>query len=124
MKKFNLGLRIVFGLFFLVFGLNGFFNFFAPPAPSVQGGLFLGALGATGYIFPIVKALETLVGVALLSNKFVPLALIVLFPISINILLFNTMLNPAGAPIAIFTIAANLYLAWVNKNAYSALLKA
>ena len=44
--------RILLGLFFFVFGLNGFLQFLPqPPVPQTRGA-FMGALAATGYTFP------------------------------------------------------------------------
>lgn len=45
------GSRIVLGLIFFVFGLNGFFHFIPMPPPPEAGGKFLGALFETGYFF-------------------------------------------------------------------------
>jgi putative oxidoreductase len=42
-------------------------------------------------------------GALLLANRFVPLALILLGPIIVNILLFHSLMAPAGLPVALFT---------------------
>src|SRR5437899_10985925 len=77
--------RIVLGLVFFVFGLNGFFHFMPQQPMPAAAGAFGGALAQAGYFFPLLKPTETLAGVALLSNRFVPLALTVLAPIVVNI---------------------------------------
>src|ERR1700733_9388905 len=46
--------RVLLGLVFVVFGLNGFFGFLPVPAHPGAAGAFLGALGATGYMFPLL----------------------------------------------------------------------
>lgn len=122
-QKFALAARFLLGTIFFVFGLNGFFGFL--PAPPLEGpaGAFAGALVASGYMFPLIKGTEVLVGLALLANRFVPLALVVLAPISINILLFHTFLAPSlGLPLVI--LAAQLFLAWVHRSAYGPVLQA
>ncbi|MFQ5349383.1 MAG: acyltransferase, partial [Thermoanaerobaculia bacterium] len=73
--KMTLVARILFGLAFTVFGINGFLNFLPPPEPSAEGGAFLGALMATGYFFPFLKIVETVCGVLILIGRWVPLAL-------------------------------------------------
>ena len=72
------GARIVLGLIFFVFGLNGFFNFLpVPPPPEGAATQFMMGLGASGFFFPLLKITEIVVGAALLANRFVPLALVV-----------------------------------------------
>jgi hypothetical protein len=102
--------RIVFGLNFLVNGLNPFLHFYALPQPAPQAGAFAGALMATGYLFTFVKAVEIAVGALLIANRLVPLALVLIAPISVNIFLFNALLDPAAAPIGALVLALNGYL--------------
>ena len=118
------GIRIIFGLQFVVFGLNGFFQFLPMQAPTPEAGAFLGALMATGYMIPIIKGLEVLVGISMLANKYVPLALIVIFPIVVNIFLVHAVLDRSGFIVGLIVLAFNLALAWKNKNSYTNLLKA
>lgn len=122
--KVTMGIRLIFGLLFVVFGLNGFLNFIPTPTPTPESGAFLGALFATGYMFPIIKGLEIIVGLALLANKYVPLALVVIFPIVINIFLVHTILDPSGFIMGLALLVFNLTLIWSNKETYSPLFKA
>ena len=50
--------RVLLGLLFAVFGLNGFLDFIPPPAePQPEGAMaFAVALMKTGYMFPLIKA--------------------------------------------------------------------
>src|SRR5580658_10205309 len=67
--------RLLLGLVFFVLGLNGFLQFLpTPPAPE-RATAFVGALIATGYMFPLIKSVEVICGALLLSNRLVPLAL-------------------------------------------------
>ena len=123
--KFGPGLaRFVFGLVVLVFGLNGFLNFMPLPPPPPQAGAFMGALAATVYMFPLIKGIEVIVGVLLLSNRFVPLALALIAPNVVNIVLFHAVLAPAGLPVALLVLALELYLAWAYRGSYRAMLQA
>jgi len=113
MKKFPTVARVLLGLVFFIFGLNGFFNFMpAPAAMPEKVTAFMGGLMGTGYFFPFLKGLETLCGALLLSGAFVPLALVVLAPIIVNIFLFHAFLMPSGLPVAIVVVALEAYLAF------------
>lgn len=116
--------RIGLGLMFLVFGLNGFFHFLPTPTPEGAGAEFMGGLAASGYFFPFLKGTEVLVGLALLLNRFSPLALVVLAPISLNILVYNVFLMPSGIPMAAFIILAQVFLMWTYRDVYAPLLRA
>lgn len=116
--------RYFLGAGFALFGLNGFLHFLPqPPAPPAAAS-FAGALFATGYFFPLLKGTEVLVGLALLANRYVTLALAVLAPIMINIVAFHLFLAPAGLAIPIVLLAAHLYLAWAYRGAYAPMLRA
>lgn len=116
--------RLLLGFVFFVFGLNGFLGFMPQPSMPAEAGQFMGALAESGYFFPVLKALETLSGLALLTGAFVPLALTVLAPIVSQIALFHVFLAPGGLPIALFLLAAELYLAWAYRDAFRGVLQA
>jgi putative oxidoreductase len=87
--------RILLGLIFVVFGLNGFLHFIPSPPPPGAAGQFAGLLFTTHY-YIVVFALQFIGGVMLLSGRYIPLALIILGPIIVNILLFHIHMAPAG----------------------------
>ena len=120
--KAVLGARLLLGLIFFVFGLNGFLNFL--PAPPLEGkGLdFIMALVNTGYMFPLIKGIEVLAGILLLAGIAVPFALVLLAPIAVNILLFHTILAPAPA-LPLVILALGLFLAWNNKEKFAPLFR-
>lgn len=122
-RYISIASRVGLGLVFTVFGLNGFLGFLPPPEVPAEAGAFLGALAATGYMFPLIKGTEVVAGLLLLSNRYVPLALTLLAPITLNILLFHSLLAPALA-LPLLLIAAQLYLAWVNRASFQGLLRA
>lgn len=93
--------RLLLGLVFLVFGLNGFLQFLdMGPMPTGLAGQFMGALFQSHY-FWVVAGLQVVGGVLLLVGRFVPLALVLLGPVIVNILLYHLFLNPAGIVIAL-----------------------
>jgi putative oxidoreductase len=71
MKTFVLISRLLLGLLFLVFGLNGFLHFIPAPMPTGIAGQYVGALFISHYLH-VVFALELVAGVLLLTNRFVP----------------------------------------------------
>jgi hypothetical protein len=116
--------RLLLGLLFAVMGLNGFLNFIPPPATPIPAGAaaFAGALLQTGYMFPLIKGTELVVGLLLLSNRLVPLALVLLAPVVVNIVAFHAFLAPEGVGLPCLILAVHLALAWAYRKAYRPLL--
>ena len=90
----TLAARVLLGLMFFVFGLNGFLQFIPAPQPSPDALAFASALAATGYMFPLLKGIEVIAGGLLLANRAVPFALVLLAPIVVNIAAFHIVLQP------------------------------
>ena len=104
MKIAALIARILMGLAFLVFGLNGFLHFIpSGPMPTGTAGQFAGALIASRY-FLVISGLQILGGVLLLVNRYVPLALVILGPVIVNIFFFHLLMDPSGLPRAIAVV--------------------
>jgi uncharacterized membrane protein YphA (DoxX/SURF4 family) len=115
--------RLLLGLAFFVFGLNGFLDFIPHPTEPMPAGAaaFSAALFGTGYMLQLVAGTQLAAGALLLANRLVPLALLLLAPILVNIVAFHVFLAPQGiAPGAVFT-ALTLALAWANRAAYAPL---
>lgn len=121
--KLPLIARILLGLIFFVFGLIGLFNLIPPP-PDLPERLqtFNKGMMAAGYFFPFLKITETLCGLLLLTGFFVPLALVVLAPISLNIFFVHLFMQPSGLPMAIVIGILLVYLAFFAKP-YSNVVK-
>jgi len=118
--------RILLGLGFTVFGLNGFLHFIPEPKTAMPENVaaLMAGMMKSGYMFPLIFATQLLGGVLLLFNLFVPLALVLLLPILVNIIAFHLFLQPAGiVPGAVFMVL-ELYLAWVYRKAYLPMLVA
>lgn len=114
--------RILLGLTFVVFGLNGFLQFMPTPEPTPEGGAFLGALAATGYMFPLIKVTEIAAGVMLLSGRLVPLGLVLLAPILVNILAYHFALASEGTGMILFLTALEVYIAWAYRDSFRGVL--
>ena len=118
--------RYLLGLPLLVFGLNAFMNFIPQPETPIpeRAAAFAGALVASGYMMPLIGLTLLGVGLLLVVNRFVPLALVLLAPFLVNSLAFHVFLEPAGlVPAGVFA-ALELYLAWAYRAAYRPLLTA
>ena len=116
--KLILALRILLGILLIVFGSNKFIGFlpdfeFANP----EAGVLFGAL-ANSYILKTVGFIEVLVGLLLVSKKFVPFALVLMAPISVNIILFHGTLDPANIGPGAFVFAINAILIYANWNVF------
>jgi uncharacterized membrane protein YphA (DoxX/SURF4 family) len=114
--------RILLGLPFLVFGLNGFFHFMEPPPQPPEAQAFLGALEASGYMMVMVKVVEVLCGALLILGRYVPLALTLLAPILVNIVGYHVYIDPAGLPLALAIIALELFCAWAYRARFAPML--
>ncbi len=126
-KKLRYALQVLLALPLIVFGINGLFPFLPMPDPeTLPPGLanWMGALISTGYVFPVVKITEILVGISLISNKFVALALILLVPVSINIVGTHLAFDPAGVGPAAVVALLNVILLFAYKSRYEGILKA
>ena len=107
--------RVLLGLIFLVFGLNGFLHFLPMPPPTGVALQFFGAVIATHY-WVVIFAVQVIGGLLLLASRFVPLALVVLGPVIVNIFFFHVFMAPAGLPLAIVVVILWLLLAIRNKQ--------
>lgn len=113
--------RVALGLIFFVFGLNGFFHFLPQPPAPPRAMAFAGALFASGYFFPLLKAVEVAAGALLLAGALVPFALTLLAPIIVNIAAFHLFLAPGNYAVVGIVLAAEIYLAVVHRAAFAPL---
>ena len=111
--------RVLLGLVFFVFGLNGLHPFMQnPPAPPAAQAFF-GALLATHYMFFLIFGSQVLGGALLLLGIAVPFALTILAPAVLNIIFFHIFLSPALLPMALVVAAFELFLAWYYRAAFA-----
>lgn len=114
MKILVLIARLLLGLMFVFFGLNGFFQFL--PSPPLEGvsGAFLGALVTSHYLY-FVCAVQVIAGLLLLANQFVPLALAMLAPVVANIVAYHLTMQPHAAQLAVLATVLWIFLAWKSR---------
>jgi uncharacterized membrane protein YphA (DoxX/SURF4 family) len=123
MKTAVLIARILLGIIFVVFGLNGFVPFLPQPEMPQAANAFFGALAASGFMLPLLFATQ-IVGGALLLLGMVPLGVLVLTPVIVHIVGFHVFLAPDGLPLAIVVAALGLFLALTHRRAYRPLFAA
>lgn len=117
--------RLLLGIYFLVFGLNGFLHFLPQPPMPEEAGKAIGAIFTPSYQMPLVKAIETICGIALLTNRFAALALILLAVITVQILLFHLTYTGIGGSVIQLVFAAILvYVMFQYKDRYEGILRA
>ncbi len=116
MKIVKIIATYVLALPFLVFSLNFFFNFIPMPPMGEQAASFIGILVSSGF-FAVLKVIEIILSLLLIFNFRRALALILLAPISLNILMFEIFI--AGSPgIGILLVILNLFLLITNYSKY------
>ena len=120
MKNAILIFRILLGILYLVFGLDYFLHFipYQPMHTGKAAALKDGLIG-TGYIYPMMKTIQIIGGISLLVNRWAPFSAVMLFPISLNVLLFHTILVPSGWLMGVFLIVPNLFLGYAYRNYYA-----
>jgi uncharacterized membrane protein YphA (DoxX/SURF4 family) len=93
--------QFLLGIAFLAFGLNGFLHFLPSTLPQEDTAkAFLDVLVSTKYLL-VVKVLEIIAGLLILSGRLAPLGLLILCPILVNIALYDLLMNPEGLAIAL-----------------------
>lgn len=121
-SKVFLVLRILLGLFVLVFGANKFLQFIPPFEVGEAGMNYFGALTST-HTLTMVAIVEILAGLALIFNKFGALMSLILMSVSVNAVLFHATLDPANIQGAIILLVLNIAVLYGYKDKYAELLK-
>lgn len=124
MKIAVLIIRVLLGLLFAFASITFLFKLVPQPELSGAQKVFMDGMNASVYMMTTVKLIELICAIAFITGFFVPLATVVIFPISLNILLFHVFVTTEGLPVAIFVIAANLVLAWTYRDKYKHFLTA
>ncbi|MFC7050223.1 DoxX family protein [Emcibacter nanhaiensis] len=117
-------LRTLFGAWNLFFGLVFFFEFIPQPMGHGEMTPYLNQTLIDTHLFHVVKVIEIIVGILLLTNRAVPLALCVYFPVTVVIYIVNMYLEEfaAGPFIAIIYLAVHLFLFWAYRSYYLPML--
>jgi len=120
-SKFTQIVRILLGIILIVFGANKIYTFIPLPQPPVEAAEFMQSLSDTGYVLTVVAVLEIIIGIMLIFKLWVPFAILVLVPISLNILLFHLFLDVPAIATALVVVALNGILLYKHKQKYKPL---
>jgi putative oxidoreductase len=117
--------RILLGLMFLIFGINGFVPFIPnPPSIPPLALEFFGTMVRSHFSY-FVFGVQTICGVLLLVNRYVPLALVTLAAVLANIVAFHVTMWPATlVPMPVIAIVLWFLVAWPLRRYFSPLLSA
>ncbi|WP_142783924.1 DoxX family membrane protein [Changchengzhania lutea] len=121
-SKVFMVLRILLGVFVLVFGFNKFFNFMPMPEMSGEAGAYFGAL-SSAKVITLVAIVEITAGFALIFNKFGALLALILMSVSVNAVLFHATLDPGGIGAAALLLILNIAVLFGYKDKYKDLLR-
>jgi putative oxidoreductase len=122
MNYAKIGTRTILGLIYFVFGLNFFFQFLPQPPSTEAMSNLTGAIYMSGYMFQFVKITEIVGGALLLLNLFTPLALVILAPITLNILAIHAFLDPSGLPVGLVLIVLHVALGYFYIDKFKPML--
>ncbi|MGE4170207.1 MAG: DoxX family membrane protein [Candidatus Margulisiibacteriota bacterium] len=94
LNKLALVSRVLLGAIYVFFGLNGLLHFLPmPPLPEATAKFFEGMM-VTRYFFPLLASTQVLGGLMILTGIAAPLGLIILAPVTLNIVLFHVFMTP------------------------------
>jgi len=116
-------LRLLLGLFMLIIGINKFLVFIEIPNPPGDGGELMQIYIKSGFL-RLIGVLEAVGGIALLANRFVPLALTFITAIMFNATVFHSLHDLAGIGAAAFCLSSSLVLVYVHRDRFASLLNA
>ena len=122
MRKLQIVLQMLLGVIFLIFGMNKFLGFITLPPLNDVATNFMMSLGSTGYMFPTIGVLEVLCGASLLLNRYVTFSLLLLVPITFNILGFHLALDQSGLIISSVLTLIHGYLIYDRRDKYKSLI--
>jgi len=122
-SKVFMVLRILLGIFVLVFGVNKLYPGGFLPMPELEGDAlnYFIALGNSKTMI-LVAIVEVVAGLALIFNKFGALFALILMSVSVNAVLFHAVLDPGGIGGAAVLLILNIVVLYGYKDKFKALL--
>ena len=122
MKIVTIVVRILFGLLYAFSAVAFFFHLGEQPPLEGNAKLFLDGMMASGFLMTLTKITELVCGLALIAGLFAPLATVIIFPVTLNILLFSVVTMHGNFGMAIAMLLVNLFLAYAYRDKYKPLL--
>jgi len=115
--------RTLMGLLFIFAAIVVLFKL--APVPELTGvaKTFNDGIFAVGYFVPMLKIVELTCGILFVIGRFVPLATILIAPIIVNIFAYHAFIDNSGLPVAVFLVAANIFVAFYYRVVYRELFR-
>ncbi len=113
--------RLVFGAWMVPAGLNHFYPLFPQPMGSQPLSHELIVALLDSHLFDMVKAVELLAGICVLTGFFTPLALVMCMPVSFCVFYWDTPLEGWGSRASIYgeaVLLCNLLLCLAHIKSY------
>lgn len=117
-------IRLLLGALMLFASIAYFFDLMDEQPQAGAMATVMAGFAASKYLFPLVKVIELLAGISLVTGKFMKISLLVLLPISVNIFLIHAFLQPKDLLMGGFPLVANIFLIYTNWNSYKHLFTA
>lgn len=114
-------IRILLGIFVLVFGLNKFFHFIPMEAPTGDAATYFSGLMSSKTLI-LVAVVEIIAGLGLIFNKYGALLALILMSVSVNAVLFHGVLDPENIVGALVLLVLNILVLYGYRSKYKALL--
>jgi hypothetical protein len=114
--------RLLLGIIFFTFGLNGFLHFIPMPPPTGVAAQYFGAIFASGF-WVVIYLLQVIPAVLLLINRYVALALTLLAPVIVNIFFFHLFMAPEGLPLALLVATLWFVVYFGVRSAFTGLFQ-
>ena len=122
MKYLELGIKLFFALPLIIFGANKFLLFANTPPPEGETALmFIGTMFST-YLAKLVGIIEMLGGVLLLIPRTSFIGLLMLLPITVNIVGFHIAHDMPGNGIWLITLLGQILVIYLFKDRFKSLL--
>ncbi|MFJ7737693.1 hypothetical protein ACIQ2D_15370 [Lysinibacillus sp. NPDC097287] len=116
--------RIIFGVMMVGSGIGMIIlGGFPIEYENVSANQFMIAMVDTGYFVLFLALVKIVCGIAFITNRFLPLALVIFMPVSINMVMFHIFLEPVTGVGAYMILAMNVFLMVKNIESYRPLLK-
>ena len=114
--------RTLLGLLYLFSAVNYFFHLGDMPEMEGDAANFVTSLANSG-VMTVVKVIEIVGGVLLVSGQYVRFAAIWLLPVTIMILLFHALLVHDGLPVPLGMLLVNVFLLYYYRSDLMVVMK-
>lgn len=103
---------------FLLFGSSKFYPFMPTPEVDRKAAVFLAALMATKYMWPLVGFIEVTGGILLLFHRTRLAGALLLMPVIVHIVLYLWFLAKTGPgiPMGLFLLSVQFCIFWKYRN--------